>query len=137
MRLLGILTLLLFLSGCYTNSVYVVSKKSAKFSGKFVKVKGRVKTWFPALDYGFYLVILENKGHKIAVYKQLPYLQVNQKLVVKGKFYPADSLLPLPYNLVVDSSIHQFDMNRSFFAKKLDTIEFKMEPRFKLPANCP
>ncbi len=135
MRLFAVSFVIIFLSSCYSNQVYVVNKRSVRLKGKIVTARGRVKSWYPALDYGFYLIILENRGRKIAVYKQVPFLRENQKLLVRGKFYPAGSLLALPYNLVVDSSIYHFDLNRAVFFKR-DTIDFIMQPRYKLPEDC-
>ena len=138
MRSLSFIVVLVifFQLGCYLPSIYSVNKRNAKFKGKRVTVKGRVKYWFPAPSFSFYLVILENKGRKIAVYKQFPYLKVNQRIKVRGKFYPAGSLLPLKLNLVVDSSTFRFKRNNFQFFRHQDTVNFELVPRFKLPPDC-
>jgi uncharacterized membrane protein YcgQ (UPF0703/DUF1980 family) len=80
----GILFLIITLSACYTTSVKKLYKKSEKYQGKNIRVRGRVVSSIELSDLRSF-TIRNRKGKIMVVTENLLPLK-NDRLRVKGKF---------------------------------------------------
>ncbi len=138
------LTLLLVLAGCY-NSFRMLQKYPDDWTGKQVKVRGKVIVWWPTDRYGFYIIVLQSlkSERKIAVYTQVPHLKAGEELTVAGTFYKDGTLLKLGYDLVVDSAVKNFEIKNPakykferLYGEYPPEFFLRLKPRYNLPLDC-